>query len=53
MRDDEDVILLEVRSLGDDGGQIVARADLGQAFDWDDPQLAQGRPVTRRPVCVL
>jgi hypothetical protein len=53
VRDDEHVLLFEVGGLGDECGQVVAFADLGQALDRDDAKLAQGRPVTRRPVCVL
>jgi len=53
VRDDEDVAVLECRRRGQEAGEVVAGSDLRQALDRDDAQLAQGRPVTRRPVCVL
>jgi hypothetical protein len=53
VRDDEDVVGLEARGGGEQRGEVVPGANLGEARDRDDAQLAQGKPVTRRPACVL
>jgi hypothetical protein len=53
VRDDEDVALLEGRGGREQPGEVVPRANLREARDRDDAQLAQGRPVTRSPACVL
>ena len=51
VRNDEDVALLKLGRAGDERAQVVALPDLRQALDRDDTQLAQGRPVMRRPAC--
>jgi hypothetical protein len=53
VRDDEDIVLFEICGSSDQRRQVIALVDLGQALDRDDAQLDQGKPVTRRPVCVL
>jgi hypothetical protein len=51
VRDDDDVAILEASALGKERREIVTLADLRQAGDGDDAQLAQGRPVRRTPAC--
>ena len=43
LRDDDDVAVLELRALGDQRAEVVALADLGQAFDRRDRQITAGR----------
>ena len=47
----EDVALLKLGRAGDERAQVVVLPDLRQALDRDDAELAQGRPVMRRPAC--
>ena len=55
MRDDDDVGLLEaagtVGRIREEDAEVVARADLGDARERNDPQLVQGSPVRRIPAC--
>jgi hypothetical protein len=47
--DHDDVAVLELGRGRDQPGEVVSLADLRQAGDPDDPELAQGRPVRRTP----
>ena len=49
LRDDEHVSVLERHAVGDERGEVVALADLGETRDGEDPQM----PVSRIPACAL
>ena len=49
VRDDDHVAVLERDGRGDQPRQVIALAHLGQPGDRNDPQLAQGSPVSRTP----
>ncbi len=49
LRDDEHVSVLERHAVGDERGEVVALADLGETRDGKDPQM----PVSRIPACAL
>jgi hypothetical protein len=49
VRDHDHVAVGELDRPGDELGEVVALANLGQALDGDDPQLGQGRPVSLTP----
>jgi hypothetical protein len=53
LRQHDDVAVLELDRVGDELGEVVADANLGQAGDRDDANVVQEMPVSRIPACVL
>ena len=49
VRDDDDVALLEGRSVREHVSEVVALADLLDPLHGDHPQLGHSRPVSRKP----
>ena len=53
LRDDDDVPVLEVDPVRDQRGEVVALAQLRDAFDREGGESAHGRPTTRTPAWPL